>query len=137
VQRPVQGAVSAPVEPVPHDAPLLASSGLVPPRAANAASLRHRPGCENDTMAWAALTGPMPRRSINPGTMSLTMVCSWGAVGLELAVGLAQGEGQAADLGVPHSLLAARIPGEAAPGQAGQASVGECAAGVLAGAVRR
>ena len=57
--------------------PLLAGSGLAPPRAAIAASLRHRPGCENDTMAWAALTGPMPRRSINPGTRSSTMVCSW------------------------------------------------------------
>ena len=41
--------------------PLLAGSGLVPPRAANAASLRQRPGGRSDTMAWAALTGPTPR----------------------------------------------------------------------------
>jgi hypothetical protein len=27
---------------------------------ANAASLRQRPAWENDTMAWAALTGPIP-----------------------------------------------------------------------------
>ena len=33
-------------------------------------------------MAWAALTGPMPRRSINPGTRSLTMVCSWARLAL-------------------------------------------------------
>src|SRR5829696_6035291 len=45
--------------------PLLTGSGLVPDRAANAASLRHRPGWENDTMAWAGLTAPMPRRSVN------------------------------------------------------------------------
>ena len=40
--------------------PLLAGIGLVPPSAANAASLRQRPGWEKLTMAWAALTGPMP-----------------------------------------------------------------------------
>ncbi len=40
--------------------PLLAGIGLVPPSAANAASLRQRPGWEKLTMAWAALTGPTP-----------------------------------------------------------------------------
>jgi hypothetical protein len=40
--------------------PLLAGIGLVPPREANAASLRQRPGWEKLTMAWAALTGPTP-----------------------------------------------------------------------------
>ena len=40
--------------------PLLAGMGLVPPRAANAASLRQRPGWEKLTMACAALTGPTP-----------------------------------------------------------------------------
>src|SRR5436305_9500601 len=37
--------------------PLDASSGLVTASLAKAASLRQRPGWENDTMAWAALTG--------------------------------------------------------------------------------
>ena len=40
--------------------PLLAGIGLVPPGAANAASLRRRPGWEKLTMACAALTGPIP-----------------------------------------------------------------------------
>ena len=84
--------------------PLLAGSGLVPARAANAASLRQRPGWENDTMAWAALTGPMPRRSVSPGARSSTMVCSWARLVLERAGGLAQGQGEAADLGVAHGL---------------------------------
>ncbi|MFD1533618.1 pyridoxamine 5'-phosphate oxidase family protein [Pseudonocardia aurantiaca] len=42
--------------------PLLASSGQVPDSAANAASLRHRPGWEKLTTIWAAVTGP-PRRA--------------------------------------------------------------------------
>ena len=49
--------------------PLLAGMGLVPPRAANAASLRHRPGWEKLTTAWAAVTGPTPYRSVRPGAM--------------------------------------------------------------------
>ena len=40
--------------------PLLAGMGLVPLSAAYAASLRHRPGWEKLTTAWAALTGPTP-----------------------------------------------------------------------------
>jgi hypothetical protein len=36
--------------------PLLAGMGLVPASAANAASLRQRPGCEKLTTAWAAVT---------------------------------------------------------------------------------
>src|SRR5438034_11519285 len=42
--------------------PLLAGTGLVPPRAANAASLRHLPGWEKLTTASAALIGPTPYR---------------------------------------------------------------------------
>jgi len=55
-RRPVPAAV----EPVPDALPLLAGSWLVPPGAAYAVSLRHRPGCEELTMAWAALTGSAP-----------------------------------------------------------------------------
>jgi hypothetical protein len=84
VDGAVVGSVAAAVESVPHGAaprlsrcrtvwPLLACRGLVPARAANAASLRQRPGWEKDTMAWAALTGPMPRRSVRPGATSSTM----------------------------------------------------------------
>lgn len=42
--------------------PLLAGIGQVPAREANAPSWRQRPGWEYDTMACAALTGPIPRR---------------------------------------------------------------------------
>src|SRR6476469_1721806 len=52
VQCPVQLPVTAAVEAVPVGASLLAGSGLAPASAANAASSRHRPTCENDTMAW-------------------------------------------------------------------------------------
>jgi hypothetical protein len=37
--------------------PLEASIGLVPASVAKAASLRQRPGWENETIAWAALMG--------------------------------------------------------------------------------
>jgi hypothetical protein len=60
VDGAVQGPVAAAVEPVPDGLAALAGIGLVPPRAANAASLRHRPGWEKLTMACAALTGPTP-----------------------------------------------------------------------------
>src|SRR5512133_1417149 len=57
--------------------PLLASRGLAPASAANAASLRTRPGWEKLTTTWAATTGPTPRRAVSPGARSSTMVCSW------------------------------------------------------------
>jgi hypothetical protein len=56
----VQGPVAAAVEPVPDGAAAAGRNRLVPLSAANAASLRQRPGCEKLTMAWAALTGPTP-----------------------------------------------------------------------------
>ena len=55
-----------------------------------------------------------------------------GAVGLERAGGFAQGEREAADLGMPHGLLAAGFPRWPAPGQPGQAGFGESGAGELA-----
>ena len=33
-------------------------------------------------MAWAALTGPMPWRSVSPGASSSTMACSWARLAL-------------------------------------------------------
>ena len=50
-------------------------------------------------------------------------------VGLERAGGPAEGEGEAADLGVPDGLLPAGIARWPASGQAGQAGFGESAAG--------
>ena len=47
--------------------PLDASIGLAPASVAKAASLRQRPAWENETMAWAALTGPIPGRVVSPG----------------------------------------------------------------------
>jgi hypothetical protein len=48
VQRPIQGAIPAPLSRYRTVRPLLAGSGLTPPRAAKGASLRHRPAWEND-----------------------------------------------------------------------------------------
>ena len=102
--------------------PLLASRGLVPARAANAASLRQRPGWEKQTMAWAALTGPMPRRSVSPGARSSTMACSWARLALSARAAVAQGEGEAADLAVSHGLVAVASRG----GGGGPARSGQC-----------
>ena len=109
--------------------PLLAGSGLIPPKAANAASLRHRPGWENDTMACAALTGPTPRRSVRPGARSLTMACSWARLVLSARGTIAEGEGKTADLGVPHGLLTAGLARCPAPGKVGEDGVSERAPG--------
>src|SRR5215218_7665397 len=104
--------------------PLLAGSGLAPPRAANAASLRQRPGWENDTMAWAALTGADAATLDQPGDEVVDNGLQLGAVGLERAGGLAQGEGEAADLGMPHGLLPDGLARWPAPGQGRPAGVG-------------
>ena len=47
--------------------PLEAGMGAAPASFANAASLGQRPGWDQDTIAWAALTGPIPTRSVIPG----------------------------------------------------------------------
>ena len=51
---------------------------------------------------------------------------------LERSEGLAQGDGQAADLVVAHGLGAAGVAGQAAAGQVGQGVLGERAAGEFA-----
>ena len=83
-------------------------------------------------MAWAALTGPMPRRSISPGARSLTMVCSWARLALSAraASRRARARRRISACRTACSRLASR--GRSAPGQAGQAGVGERAAGELA-----
>jgi hypothetical protein len=63
VDGAVEGSVAAALSRCRTVRPLLACSGLVQARAA---SLRQCPGWEKDTMAWVALTGPMPRRSVRP-----------------------------------------------------------------------
>lgn len=70
----LQRAVSCPVEAVAGY--LQASIGLDPASLAKAVSLRQRPGWENDTMAWAALTGLMPGRLVSPGASSPTIASS-------------------------------------------------------------
>jgi hypothetical protein len=70
--------------------PLLAGIGLVPPRAANAASLRQRPGWENGQQL--------------------------GMVVLELDPGLAKPDRQAADLSLADGLLSAGMRRQFAPG---------------------
>ena len=111
--------------------PLLAGIGQVPAREANAASLRHRPGWENDTMAWAAVTGPMPGRSGEAGGDVVHDGLQLGAVVFECAAGVVDGQGEAADLGVADGLFAAGVAGEAAAGEAGEGGVGERCTGEL------
>jgi hypothetical protein len=80
-------------------------------------------------MAWAALTRADATTLEQPGNDVVDDGLQLGPVGLDRARGFAQGEGEAADLGVPHGLLAAGLARWPAPGQAGQAGVGESAAG--------
>ena len=76
-------------------------------------------------MAWAAVTGPMPRRSISPGARSLTMVCSWArlASSARPASRRARARRRISACRTACSRLASR--GGAAPGQAGEDGVGE------------
>jgi hypothetical protein len=67
VDRGVECPVAASVEPVAGGLAAGGFQGLVPARRAKAASWRQRPGLENDTMAWAAVTGPMPGGLVSPG----------------------------------------------------------------------
>ena len=60
MERPVELAVAAAVEPVSCCLPLEASSGLVPARAAKDASLVMRCGSPLETSSCAAQTGPTP-----------------------------------------------------------------------------
>jgi hypothetical protein len=108
--------------------PLLAGVGLVPPRAANAASVRRRPGWEKLTMACAALAGPMPNRLVRPGD-GVDDGQQPGMAAGELVPGLVQRGREAADPGLAGGLLAPGIGGQLAPGQGGQGPLGEGVAG--------
>jgi hypothetical protein len=112
--------------------PLLASRGLVAARAAKAASFRHRRrvGEADDHLGGtdrsdAGLVGQADSQFVDNGLQL-------GAVGLQRAGGLAQREGEAADLGLAHGLVAAGLARWPAPGQARQDGLGERAAGYLA-----
>ena len=132
MQRPVQGAVSAAVESVPHGAAAAgrqrAGAGQGGERGVVAAAAgvgeRHDGLGGADRADAAALD--------QPGNEVVDDGLQLGAVGLERAGGFAQGEGEAADLGVPDGLLAGGVARWPAPGQAGQAGLGERAAGELA-----
>jgi hypothetical protein len=71
MDRLVQRSVAAPVKSVAGGLPAGGFDWAGPASLANAASLRQRPAWENDTMAWAALTGPIPGRLVSPGAKSL------------------------------------------------------------------
>ena len=72
VQRPVELAVAAAVEPMTSLLPLEASTGLVPASAAKEASLVIRLGSPLETSSWAAQTGPTPHSSSRSGATSTT-----------------------------------------------------------------
>jgi len=81
--------------------PLLAGMVLAPASAAKAASLRQQPWCDQDTMACAALTGPMP-----------TLVNRW--VGCKLhPVGIVAGQHQRAQPVDHPGLVADQLPARA------------------------
>jgi len=67
VDGAVESSVPALVEPVTHGSAAARLERAGAGEGGDAASLRQRPGWERDTMVWAALTEPMPRRSVNPG----------------------------------------------------------------------
>ena len=111
----------------------LAGIGLAPASAAFAASLQQRPGWDQDTMAWAALTEPTP---VWPA-VAAPVGDQLGEVALviaELSVDPAYGEGEAAGLGAPDGVFAGLVLTAAAArdgsepvggqGAAGQRSVG-------------
>jgi hypothetical protein len=74
VQGAVELVVPATVEAMAVTCPDAAGIGLVPARAANAASERNRPGCDQLTSSWAALIGPTPHTSNSQGTAAATSV---------------------------------------------------------------
>ena len=120
VDGPVESAIRTAVEPVTDGPAAAGLTGLVPASAANTASSRHRPAWEKDTMAWVAVTGSVPRRSVSPGVRSLTMAC--GCARLVASAGaIAESESEAADLGVPR-VLAIGIAGLATGARAVRAA---------------
>src|SRR5215470_2452346 len=98
--------------------PLDASMGLVPASRAKAASLRQRPGWENNTMACAALTGPMPGCLVSSGGQVVDDLGELGLVRCQRPGGVRQRQGEAADLALAHRLVPGGVTGLAAAGQA-------------------
>src|SRR5215203_5785526 len=89
--------------------PLLAGIGLAPASAAYAASLRQRPGWDQDTIACAALTGPTPRLASSCGARWVTRSARWHLLSASSRVDPADGEGEAAGLGAPDRLFAGLV----------------------------
>ena len=118
--------------------PLLAGSGLLPPSAAYAASLRHRPGWEKLTVGLRGADRADAEAAGQPGSDVIDDGQQLDPVVLELAPGLAEGERQAADLGLADGLLAAGLSGQVPAGERGQGPArqgpaGRPAVGVIAG----
>jgi hypothetical protein len=86
------------------------------------ASLRRRPGWQKPTIAWAALTGPTPKRLVRPENDVIDDGRPLGAVVVELLPGLAQGQCRATDLGLADSMLRPRTRKEMATRDAGRIS---------------
>ena len=97
----VQVAVAAAVEPVTDDAAAAGrASGPAPASAAYAASLLGSgQGWDQDTIAWAALTGPTPRLVSSCGAKSVTRSARWRLLSASSRFDPADGEGEAAALG--------------------------------------
>ncbi|MDT7746000.1 MAG: hypothetical protein QOE59_5078 [Actinomycetota bacterium] len=98
--------------------------------------MRQRPGWENDTIAWAALTGADALAAGQPGRQVAHDPLQLAAVVVELAASVAQRHRQPPDLGVAHGLGPGGVAGRAAAGEDVQGGVGELPAGQSAGGSR-
>ena len=122
--------------------PLLAGIGLAPASAAWAASLRQRPGWDQDRIAWAALTGPTPSLASSCGARWVDQVDEVAFVIGEFSVDPADGEGEAASLGAPDGVFAGFVLTAAAAGDGSepvrrQRAAGQRPVGVAAGEQQR
>jgi hypothetical protein len=88
--------------------------GLVPARAAKAASERNRPVCDRLTSTWAALGGPTPRTSSSQGatapTGAVSSTCKLVGLGPEQLDAVGSGPQR------PHGGLVLERPAWAAAG---------------------
>ena len=122
--------------------PLLAGIGLAPASAAYAASLRQRPGWDQDTIAWCgadrahAAFGQQLRSQVGDQVGEVALVIG------ELSVDPADGESEAAGLGAPDRVFAGLVLTAAAARDGsepvgGQRAAGQRSVGVAAGEQQR
>ncbi len=112
--------------------PLLASSGLVPDSAANAASLRHPAdvGKADNDLGGGDRADPAPL--CQPGRHVLDDGLQLSPVVLQRASAIAYGQRESADLTVSHRLLTSGAGAGPSVGQLGQLGVGQDASGQIA-----